>query len=427
MGVYDKNGTSLIDVPGVTGEVIPSSYPQEVGYRKSQQLTNLKWTPKGQVPTQGGGGYFPANIQRTGMLYSDTYGTNKVVGYDVSIRTFMTAVNNPYSLLYTENCNPSHSASAYGVTYTWGDGNTGAYFGSACNHFAMQCIGAPISYSSFDLLAGKHNGEFEEVYDQSATGLELMDVLARSGHIELVTRLWKNSRGVIEKVQLSEQVGAGAVNNAVRTADTFNTFIKGQGYTIFRYKNLYKNIHYEQSPFVAVENETLVPYEYNDDICTFAGDYACFAEGDLLHINYTKGDYTQMEIYKDDALLETITLSSSADNHDVDLTAKNYTYGKYKARLKNGSAYSDYTYWEILNASISLSQDGNTLTFSSANGTPLYWMWIRVPSGYTLYKTPLTEQQITAGTVDVSAKDANYPAMKMVFQGDYGRIARIIQ
>lgn len=419
--VYDITGNPAVDESGATTDEVIPTYPQEVGFRKSQQMVTIRWTPKLAVPRQGGGSYFPANTERVGMLYSDVYGTNKIVGYDVSVKTFMTAVNNPYSLLYTENANPSHSQSAYGVTYTYGDHNTGAYFGSACNHFAMYCIGSPISYSSHDMINGKYNGEFDKVYNQSATGLEVMDVLAKSGHVMLVTRLWGNGRGVITKVQLSEQVGDGAVNNAVRTASEFDAFIAEQGYRVFRYKYLYKNIKYDASPFVAVEDETIVPYVYNDDICTFAGDYACFAEGDLLHVNYTKGNYTQMEIYKDDVLLETITLDASADIHDVDLTAKNYTYGKYKARLKNGDEYSDYTFWEIVNASASLTE--SNLTFSSANGRGIWWGWIN-SKGYPKYKYHVAEQA-SSGVIDVGERDANYSQLKIVFEGDYGRIARI--
>ena len=339
----------------------------------------------------------------------------------------MTAVNNPYSLLYTENVNPSHSQSAYGITYTMGDANSGAYFGTACNHYAEWCFDAPISYSSYDILNYAHGDgyPFEEVYNQSAYGLELMDIIVQAGHIQIVTTLTRDEKGVVTNVGLSEAWGSGVRNNSSMTASAFNSFIASNNYTIYRYKDLYKNIDYEQSPFVAVENEIPMTYTYNDDICTFAGDYACFAEGDLLYINYTKGSYTQMEIYKNDTLFETINIDASSDVHAVNLTTKNYTYGKYKARLKTGSTYSDYTYWEILNATISLSTNKNTLTFSSSNGTPLYWMWVK-SDGYTYRKTPFTSDQITNGTADVSAKSALYTIMKVVFVGDYGRVARII-
>lgn len=415
-------------IPDNDYEVMPEDWPHEVGYRRSQQFTNIKWTPKYNVPrslVHGGEGYFPANVERTGMLYSDVFGTNKIIGYDVSIKTFMTAVNNPYSLLYTENCNPSRSQSAYSITYTYGDIDTAAYFGTACNNFAMWAIGSPIPYFTFDLYnhAEDYNLPFERIYDQSANGLQLLDLLVTSGHMLLVTRLWKTKRGVVTRIGVSEAGQDGAQNSYIYTADGFNTFIKNANYDIFRYTELYKNIHYESSPFVAIENETITPYVYNDDICTFAGDYACFAEGDLLHINYTKGSYTQMEIYKDNTLLETITLDSSADVHDVNLTPKNYTYGKYKARLKNGNTYSDFTYWEIINATISIT--GNTLSFSTANSTPFYWQWMRT-DGYHYKRVMVTDAEIASGEIDVSDKATGYTQMKVVFKGDYGNIARII-
>lgn len=138
------NDFSLSKIDESIIEEIPNTYPEEVGYRKSEQWVNLKWTPKNKVPMQGGASYFPANIERIGMLYGEGAYQDKRVGADVSLRTFMTAINNPYSLMYTENTNENHSQSAYGVTY-YGDYNSGAYMGMSCNIFVYNVLGSPIT------------------------------------------------------------------------------------------------------------------------------------------------------------------------------------------------------------------------------------------------------------------------------------------
>lgn len=86
-------------------------------------------------------------------------------------------------------------------------------------------------------------------------------------------------------------------------------------------------------------------FVFNDDICTIYDDYACIKEDDILPVSYNKDNYTSMQIYKNDVLLETITLDVDSNVHDVDLSQKGYTYGKYKACLTDGTNNSGFTYW----------------------------------------------------------------------------------
>ena len=46
--------------------------------------------------------------------------------------------------------------------------------------------------------------------------------------------------------------------------------------------------------------------------------------------------------------------------------------GEYKARLTDGTNYSDYCYFEVVNTNVTASLDGNNLTvnFSSSNASP---------------------------------------------------------
>lgn len=408
---------------GDGGETLvkPSSYPQDVLYRKSEQWTNLKWTPKGDIPRQGGSDYFESGAERTGMLYGEGAYQDKRVGSDVSLLTFMTAINNPYSLMYTENTNEQHSKSAYGVTY-YGDYNSGAYMGMSCNIFVYNVLGCPIPYSSFETDGGWTVDEniVDKVYDQSANGVELGDILATQGHVRVITRIWRDSRYRTQKVQISEIIGKGARNYTL-TATQFNKMLVDEDYRIYRFNELYKNINYEQSPFVTLPDEVPLDYKYNDDICTFAGDYATFAENDLLHINYNKGSYTSMEIYKNDTLIDNIPIDNG---HDIDLTNKGYTYGKYKARLTNGTDNSEYTHWEILDLSISLN--GEELTYTTNSGNPVFWSWAEY-RGWHKQKHSLIGESKTK-TINVGSKpNDSYKFLKVYVDGDYGRIARKIE
>lgn len=399
----------------------PTSYPQGVALKKSQQWINLKWTPKGEIPKQGGDEYFTANEERTGMLYGEGVYQGKNVGIDVSLLTFMTAINNPYSLMYTENTNENNSKSAYGITY-YGDYNSGAYMGMPCNAFVNNVLGNPIPFSSYQIDGGQALDEHvvDKVYDQSANGVELCDILSKQGHVRLVTGVWRDNNYKTTEIQISESVGTG-VRSLKYTAESFNDMLLTDDYRIYRYNDLYKNINYYQSPFVTLPDEVPLTYEYNNDICTFAGDYAAFSEGDLIHINYEKGIYTSMEIYKNDTLIETITID---DGHDVDLTNKGYTYGKYKARLTNGTDESEYTHWEIIDLSIVLN--GEELTYTTNNGNPVYWSWADY-RGWQYHKHSLIGSP-KSKTINIGSKpDTEYKYLRVYVEGDYGRINKKIE
>ena len=402
--------------------------PEYFAWKKIEQASKIKWTPlKGTIQKARSQAMFEANTEQTGMPYSSVAELDKRIGEDVSFHTFMTALHNPYSLMYTECVRYGYSRSAYGRQY-YGPANSGPYYGMVCSSFVAYALGCvPYTTASWAKLATA--GIASVVYDQSANGVQRGDVLWQSGHVRIVQDVWRKN-GVVTNVLINEELEPIIKNNTVMTAAAFNALLAEYDIIIYRYNELYKNINYTPSPYVAVADETPETVTYNDDICTFAGDMASFSEDDLIYIHCLNLDYPQMELYKNNTLVETITLASdsraalTSDEHAyaVNLSNDNLTYGSYKCRLKNGDTYSDYTYFEIINAVVTV--DGNTATYSSANGSAVYWYYTEYQStdGQTMNNvTPLSGQ--SSGTIDVSGKPSNLPRLKVLFRGEYGNIA----
>lgn len=403
--------------------------PEYYAWLKSQQMATLKWTPLKPVPQSSSTATFPANTEQTGILYSSVAEYDKRVGQDVSFHTFMTAVHNPYSLLYTENVRYDYSQSAYGRRY-YGAKNSGAYYGVVCSGFTSYALDTiPYPTGVMDDLA--EAGIMEVVYDQSANGVKRCDILWMEGHVMMVKEVWRKN-GVVTRVQICEGYEPRARNRSIMTATTFNSFLASNSIIIYRYKELYKNTKYTPSPYVQVGGEEPQTVTYNDDICTFAGDKAAFREGELIYIHCLNLNYPQMEIYKDDVLLETITLADDARAsltsdelaYAVNLSNDNLTYGMYKCRLKNGSTYSAYTYFEIINASVSVDAY-DIATYSSVNANAVLWYWQSYHSaaGAKIYNMTPLDGNNKSGTINVSNKDSTRPLLKVLFQGTYGRVA----
>jgi len=145
--------------------------------------------------------------------------------------------------------------------------------------------------------------------------------------------------------------------------------------------------------------------------------------GDKIFVNAKRGDYTAVQLYKNDGVTPTeidiTNLTADEDGWvDVDLTSliSSLGYGKYKARLSDGTNTSDYTYFEAVEMSVSCS---NGLAVFSCNGAePTYLAeQTAYPSNAAVHQ--LTAEEIAAGQANVGWTNSAY-YVKLFAEGDYG-------
>lgn len=398
-------------------------------YKRAHQFLDIKWEAISPIPQRNSHTGYSIGIHE-GMLYSSVKEYNKYIGYDVSIKTFMTALHNKYSLLYTEDVLKSRSTSAYGIKYQ--GTNCGAYMGTVCSSFVAYTLGLEIPYVTGEYAHLVDMDIFEKIEDQSVNGIKIMDVIWEPGHANIITNIVRNSSNEIVKVVWSES-DSPYVKSTDMSKEHFTNRLTNKGGIIYRYKKWGEHAEYKPSEFVSVMGES-VSYQYNEDICTFAGDYACFREGDLIVINYEKKDFSAMEIMKNDEIIATIDLPEDASNHSINLQDMNLSYGQYKARLAGGNGYSDYTYFEIIQTDVSFENygDNQRITFNSANATPLYIMFSnRAGNNILKYILNTEDKQNCFAVIDAkkllyefngqSSFESNV-YLKVFFQGKYGRV-----
>lgn len=415
--------------------------------KKSEQMANVVWTPKLDVPYHTWNNpdlKFPANTPVTGLPYSSVKELDKYIMKDVSLHTFMTAVNNPYSLLYTENVSADKSKSAWGKTYH--GVNCQCYFGTVCSELSAVCTGGKVDYGtgSHDWLAKNHY--VVKVYDQSAQGARRGDLFWKEGHVRLIYAVKKNSSGIVTNVKIVESTYGTVIINSLITASAFNTEISN-GCILYRPLWLFKNIDYVASPYVAIGDETPQTVTYNNDICTFAGDKAAFHVGELVVLNYNLTEspshtWTHIQVYKGSTLLNTYaiadidqsTLDDSQKNHALSL-GTSLAYGKYKARMTDGTNYSDYTEWQVIQTNVAVTINGGvaTITASSANATKIAIKVCGPTGGYRAMRE-LTEDEQNAASFDIdlvalnatqsstSIVGASDLYLKIYFRGEFGQV-----
>ena len=135
--------------------------------KRAQQIARIKWKPLGAIPNNNGS--YAAGQMVTGMPYSSVKELDKFIGYDVSFHTFMTAVNNPRSVLYTENVG---KAPYHGI-------NCASYYGTVCNVTVCYALGIDFPWDTNQI---DKCGYFKRTTNQDPQSIRIADVIWQSGH-----------------------------------------------------------------------------------------------------------------------------------------------------------------------------------------------------------------------------------------------------
>lgn len=401
------------------GQIDASLYVDDVGsigaqnaIKKAHQMTDLEIVLTDTLKANSKKTYFP-DKQYKGLIYAFVQETSTFVGLDVSIHTFMTALNNPRSVIYTEHLDqsPYHS------------GRVAAYYGVVCSSFVSYALGFKSYQTTYDIA--EH--DFMTLVDnQSAKGIQLADVLWQKGHVALITGIRRNkTNGEIVRIEISEAWPSGARRRVVEGESAFDKMLEKGKWKIYRYKDLEKNTYTPYTDFVAVDGEKRTPFQYNDAICPNKGDKSCYITGENVVLNITDG-CGKLEIYKDETLYKQCRVGD-----DLDIVLRDLPYGDYKARIKKWWKKSDFTYWKIVDTQVNTDEEKGVVSFHSDNATPIYLEFCTITGSRPIWAWYiLTEKDIANGFVNVSKlplygrlmkKTSNMYA-KVHFECDYGRV-----
>lgn len=379
--------------------------PENIGVLNAilnfKQLTEIKYTPKATIPHTASN-YFTPGTQRTGIPYSSTRPESLFVPTNVSLHTFMTAMQNPNSYLYTVDL------SAVGNQ----NGNT--YYGAVCSTACGYALGIEPNYSTHQWadIPG-----MEVIENQSAYGLKLCDTIVGSGHVVMVTDITRNKRGKIGHITISEAINP-VCKSTNYTPEELEAAYPPSTYKYCRYKKLYA-VKHEQSPYVAVEDETPQTATYNTEIIPRKGDKANWLKGVPVEIDVLKiGNYGSIQVYKDGEWLLSKPIASL-------ITLADLEPGSYKARLSDGTNYSSYCYWMVVDAVSTATPTGSegkvNVTFSASNATPVWVQWCNGSHNGTVHINPLTSEEAANGSTICTGEPGSYK-VRVAFKTEYGII-----
>ena len=378
--------------------------------KKAHQLTDLHFTLVS--PIEGNGSrVFEADKDYQGVFYSSVKEIGTYVGSYVSLHTFMTAIHNPRSKIYTERID---SSPYHGV-------NCKIYYGIMCSGLVSYALG--IDYATFDFPI---SDLMVEVDYNDVDNIDVADVIVhKTGHVALITDVERDSAGHVISVEICE-ANEPLCKRYYMTAHSFEAAFDFKFESIYRYTELYKNIEYTPAnEFVAVDDETPEPFVYNDDLCADKGDKACYREDEDVVINIMR-DYNYLEIYKDGAFY----LRKEATS-ERDIRLQKLPYGDYSAHICYGDSLtsSESTYWKVVNMSLTPNRKAGRLYFKSANAIP-YRISFTDLSGSRKYpftkifSYTLTDEDRARGYIEIPENKTNkgFPYIHFFFSSEYGKI-----
>lgn len=376
--------------------------------KKAYQLTDVVFTPLS--PIEANSKVYSVDGTYTGMIYSSVKEIGTYVGPNVSFHTFMTAIHNPRSKIYTEKINslPYHGK------------NCKAYYGTVCSGLVSYALG--LDFASYDIPVSEL---MEEVDCSNIDNIRVADVLWTSGHVALITNVLRNSEGHVVEMEICEAVQSGCRRYSIVSLQ-FSTLMSKSFKRIFRYKELFKNVNYTAVPeFVPVLDEVKVPFTYNDDLCPDKGDKACYLEGENVVVNIMQ-DYDFLVVLKDNEPYQRIDATTNKD-----VVLENLPYGDYKAAIykSQNKGMSDYVYWKVVNIELEPDRTNGRLYFKSANAVPAKMSFSdisgsRKNASTTLYRHTITDEDRLRGYLEIPVErtQQSFQYINFYCSTDYGII-----
>jgi len=202
----------------------PHAWQQQV-VEYARIMSRVKWTPVAAGMPNRRGGYFEAGTEYTGVPYSSVKAVGRCIGFDIYLKTFLAAVENPHSVLYTENLSGKVS-------------NAATYYGKVCSTFTSYALQCALPYRS-----SHHGPEFRNgvvlVDPQSAQAAEPGDIIytppatvGAGSHVEIVTAV-ERSRESVTAVRV-EDSWPPTTRNLLRKASDFDSHISSRNRKLYR-------------------------------------------------------------------------------------------------------------------------------------------------------------------------------------------------
>ena len=366
-----QGGRGLIDD-------VPTTQGEWACLVRAAQMRDIKYTPKADMTNAYGDKQLMVSGEEyTGIVYSSVRALDwGFIGFPISMYSYLTALNNPKSVIYTKKYTDYFSLDAETDPDNVANANVHNVYGTNCSEYVSYCLDLPYLlttvrlWDDYPLLVGT-DGAYEtnghragKCYDTATqsvntealqTELKLCDVMVCTDHTVIVTGIRRDASGLIREVDISDSWPPRIRKVTYSWNEFVNKFITTDGYQVFEYTKL---------------DSVTFPENLNDivysDIVTNRGDKISIRPDMDIALNVLGSGYAGIVLFKDG-----VQVSTQAHTGDWELT--NLTTGKYTAILyKSGKTVTiddanetNSTSFIVCDVTVELSRDWRTISYTA--------------------------------------------------------------
>ena len=257
---------------------------QEKAVEYARIMSQVKWTPVANGMPNRRGGYFEKGTEYTGVPYSSVKSVGRYIGFDIFLKTFLAAVENPQSVLYTENLSGKVE-------------NAATYYGKVCSSYTSYALQCGIWYVS-RLYGPSYRDGVRVAVPQSAQAAEVGDTIytppaAPSGgsHVEIVTGIIRGDDGTVTHVRVEES-SPPTTRTTNRSAADLDSHISSRDRRLYRITDLdawREDNRAESFRFPDYEEDSTTPV-INRALLLDRGDWVPYHQDQPVKINVMDRD-----------------------------------------------------------------------------------------------------------------------------------------
>lgn len=264
-------------------------------------MSRLQWTPVAEgIPAhpRRTDRYFEPGTVYTGVPYSNGGHEGRYIGFDIYLKTFLAALENPHSVLYTKDVRGQKT-------------NSAGYYGMVCSAFTSYALQSAVPFPSRGHVAPHREG-IRRVEPQSAQGAAAGDVIQRPGHVELVTGVTRNAEGIVTHV-LVEDSSPPTTRTINRDAAGFEKHLASSKAGLYRITDLdaWRGAgRAEDYLFPNYEEDSVTP-KINRVLLLDRGDWVPYRQGETVAFNVMDRDgqgVKSLVVKRADEVVETVEL-----------------------------------------------------------------------------------------------------------------------
>ena len=371
---------------------------------RAYQLADLEWTPQG--------GVVPGVVSKSGKFsvishedgttyqgvpYSGTTATDTYLGMNVSLVSFVSALKNPNSVLYTENLHSTNEKAA-------------SYYGTVCSKFVQYALDIPGSYNSQNVPKIPNVKTIAGAGKYTADKIKVGDIVVDPDvHTTICTDILYDAEGNVAFVEISEAVLPRARRKLWSTEEFYEHF---KGYQLCRY-TLIDDV--PAAPEMPTGNETYAL------MTRFGDQYNFIVSEEKGIVDILEAGYAKAVILRDGEKVSEIALSETTKTFEFDRTVP----GKLEMYLeKADGAKSGSIFAYVVKSSIVTTEGRQfpsgilTVSFEGSSGTPVY---VQVGGNQNVFCSIKDAKDNQAKIIfPASGMSINKTKIRVAYQNEYG-------